>query len=218
VADGCFVAEPMKRATFSDIVQILEAGLHKEETEEYKELTEQYESMRELMEDPVTQLKRSSTFTRNSMQRLDILSEDGTPKKKSPLHQGSKGKQADPSYMKAVAVNDPPIPGQVPNNCDISSDKQVGNSKEGIGDTIEYVAFQTNSDLSSDEVPQENNESSGYVAFEEIATVHENTEDQEFLPDNQTKNASSSTECLPEGENLCAAYVTIEHCLETVNS
>ena len=218
MADGCFVAEPMKRATFSDIVQTLEAGLHKEEKEEYKELTEQYASMRELMEDPVTQLKRSSTFTRNSLQRLNILSEDGNQQQKSPLHCGSKGEKADPSYMKAVAVNDPPIPGQVQNKCDTSSEKQVGSSKENIGDTIEYIAFQTNSDLSSDEVSQENNDSGGYVAFEEIATVHKNSEDQEFLPVDQANNAKGSTECIPERENLCAAYVTIEHCLETVNS
>jgi hypothetical protein len=207
----------MKRATFSDIVQILEAGLHKEEKEEYKELTEQYESMKELMEDPITQLKRASTFTRNSIQQLNILSEDGKPQKQSPLHGESKGMKADPSYMKAVAANDPPIPGQVKSNCDISSDKKVENSKENNGDTIEYVAFQTGSDLSDDEVSQENNDSGGYVAFEEIATVHKNSEDQEFLPDNQTNNANNSTKCIPERENLCAAYVTIEHCLETVN-
>ena len=50
----------MKRATFSDIVQILEAELTQAENDEYKELEEQYASMRELMEDPVTQLKRSA--------------------------------------------------------------------------------------------------------------------------------------------------------------
>lgn len=216
MADGCFVAEPMKRATFSDIVQILEAELHHEEMEEYKELTEQYASMRELMEDPVTQLKRSSTFTRKP-EDLN-LPDVGNNEKQCPLQIESKNKKADPSYMKAVAVNDPPIPGQVQNNCDTSSDKEVSNNKENSVDTIEYVAFKINSDLSSDEVLPDNNDSGGYVAFEEIATVNKNREDQEFLPSNQTNNANYSNDCIPESENLCAAYVTIEHCLETVNS
>ena len=48
----------MKRATFSDIVQTLEAALDDKEKDEYKELTEQYASMRELMEDPVTKLTK----------------------------------------------------------------------------------------------------------------------------------------------------------------
>ena len=207
----------MKRATFSDIVQTLEAALLPEERNEYKELTEQYASMRELMEDPVTQLKRSSTFSRLSIQNLNKLSENGMDEKKTPLRGESKIKASDPSYMKAVAANGSPIPGQVKTNCDTSSQNEVGNSRQNITDTIEYVAFQINSDLSSDEIVPENNDSGGYVAFEEIATVDKSYEAQEFLPGNQINNESSPKECTPENENLCAAYVTIEHCLETVN-
>ena len=42
----CFIADPIKRATFSDIVQELERELDKEELLEYTQLSAQYLSMR----------------------------------------------------------------------------------------------------------------------------------------------------------------------------
>ena len=85
----------MKRATFSDIVQTLEAALDDKEKDEYKELTEQYASMRELMEDPVTKLKRSSTFTRNSLKQLNEITQNLSCKTASPHRQGQLKPQAE---------------------------------------------------------------------------------------------------------------------------
>ena len=56
----CFVADPMKRATFSDIVEELEQELYDAEKQEYTRKSEQYASMSSLIFDPNTQLKRSS--------------------------------------------------------------------------------------------------------------------------------------------------------------
>ena len=60
----CFVADPMKRATFSDIVEQLEKELNDEEQLEYHHQSEQYASMSSLISNPDTQFKRCSTFSR----------------------------------------------------------------------------------------------------------------------------------------------------------
>ena len=51
IAIYCFVVEPIKRGSFSHLVQVIEGVLNDKEKSAYKELTEQYESMRELMTD-----------------------------------------------------------------------------------------------------------------------------------------------------------------------
>ena len=94
----------MKRATFSDIVQILEAELYDEEKEEYSELTKQYASMRDLMEDPVTQLKRSSTFNRSSLQLMNQPSPKTKRNKVSPILSDESKKKVS-SYLNATIVN-----------------------------------------------------------------------------------------------------------------
>jgi hypothetical protein len=63
LANMCFVADPMKRATFSDIVEQLEKELNAEEQLEYRLQSEQYASMSSLISDPNTQLKRSSKIS-----------------------------------------------------------------------------------------------------------------------------------------------------------
>lgn len=220
VADGCFVAEPMKRATFSDIVQILEAELTQAENDEYKELEEQYASMRELMEDPVTQLKRSSTFTRQSLQKLNILSTGNGDEKIIPFKSKKEDKKNAPSYMKAVAISASELPGQVQANCDSSTDKKGGNSIDTSGDNIEYVAFQANSDLKNHDeqvLTQNEDPGGGYITFEGTKANPKNSEDQHFLAVNQTPIQGDTTnENNPESENLCSGYVTIEQCLENV--
>ena len=216
VADGCFVAEPMKRATFSDIVQTLEAELTQDEKDEYRELTEQYSSMRELMEDPVTQLKRSSTFTRQSLQRLNDLSVGKSDEKHIPIQTKKDEKKTAPSYMKAVAIGDPQLPGQVQINCDTSADENTGNSKDTIGDNIEYIAFHDNSDLKNHGVLTENDDPGGYITFKGTAAVPTNSDDQQFLSVNAIQcKGDTDNESSPETENLCSGYVTVEHCLET---
>ena len=220
VADGCFVAEPMKRATFSDIVQILEAELTQAENDEYKELEEQYASMRELMEDPVTQLKRSSTFTRQSLQKLNILSIGNSDEKSGPFKNKKDDKKIAPSYMKAVAVSGSELPGQVQVNCDTSTDEKGSNSIDTSGDNIEYVAFQTNSDLKNHEeqvLTQNVDPGGGYITFEGTKANPKSSEDQHFLGVNQNPiQGDTANENNPESENLCSGYVTIEQCLENV--
>ena len=207
----------MKRATFSDIVQILEIELNKEEADEYEELSKQYASMRELMEDPVTQLKRSSTFTRQSLQQLNKLSPDDIENKVSP-GMPTPEKNTKPSYMRAVATHTPQVLGQIQASNDTPSVVHLDKTND-IGDTIEYVAFQNNSDLSGKDIVQLNNEQGGYVAFEKITPAPKEGEDQQlFVFSDSTESTSDLNKPAPEGENLCAAYVTIEHALETANS
>ena len=65
IASYCFVTEPIKRGSFSHLVQVIESILNNEEKLAYKELTDQYESMSELMSDKSTRFKRSiSQFKR----------------------------------------------------------------------------------------------------------------------------------------------------------
>ena len=71
----CFVADPMKRATFSDIVEELEQELYDTEKQEYSRKSEQYASMSSLIFDPNTQLKRSS-INRNVGKLADPSSPD----------------------------------------------------------------------------------------------------------------------------------------------
>ena len=54
----CFIKKPIERATFSDIVELLEKELTSEERLEYRRQSEQYDSMRSLISDPNTQFKR----------------------------------------------------------------------------------------------------------------------------------------------------------------
>merc|ERR1712152_58134 len=214
VADGCFVAEPMKRATWGDIVEILEADLTQEEKEEYKELEEQYASMRELMEDPVTQLKRSSTFTRQSLQKLNLLAVNGSDEKRTPLKDEKDKNKTAPSYMKAIAINDSQLPGQVQINCDTSADTKTGNNIDTSGDDIEYIAFQAKSDLNNHEgVSTENDDpGGGYVAFKVPTDNAKNSEDQSFLSSNQGNKDDYNSQ---ETENLCSDYVTFGQAFAT---
>ena len=64
----CFVADPMKRSTFSDIVQELEKELSNDEQLEYKRQSEQYISKRSLVSNPET-----SQFTGNSTLKRHLL-------------------------------------------------------------------------------------------------------------------------------------------------
>ena len=208
----------MKRATFSDIVQTLEAALDDKEKDEYKELTEQYASMRELMEDPVTKLKRSSTFTRNSLKQLNEITQNLSSKTASPHKQGQLKPQEEekPSYIKAVAVNNPLLPCQ-----DFLSTARLEGDQVKVKDivadnTIEYITFQGSEDLNSGQnihSNDKNDEGVTYIAFEEISTPTNDTEEgvkllpntinakESELKDHETKQ---NTE-----EDLCAAYVTI---------
>ena len=204
----------MKRATFSDIVQILEAELTQAEKDEYKELEEQYASMRELMEDPVTQLKRSSTFTRQSLQKLNLLSVNGSDAQRSPLKGENYENKTVPSYMKAIAITDSQLPGQVQTNCDTSTEEKISNNIDTSGDNIEYIAFQANSDLKNhDGVSTENDDpGGGYVAFEVPKDNANNSEGQQFLSSRQDNKDYENNQ---ESENLCSDYVTIEQCFKT---
>ena len=75
----CFVAEPIKRGSFSHLVQVIEEALNDDEKSAYKELTEQYESMRELMTDKATQFKRSiSQYKKDDTQTLYSKMKDTT--------------------------------------------------------------------------------------------------------------------------------------------
>lgn len=67
IVSYCFIAEPIKRGSFSHLVQVIENTLNNEEKLAYKELTDQYVSMSELMSDKSTRFKRSiSQFKRAS--------------------------------------------------------------------------------------------------------------------------------------------------------
>ena len=209
----------MKRATFSDIVQTLEAALDDKEKDEYKELTEQYASMRELMEDPVTKLKRSSTFTRNSLKQLNEIPQNLSSKTASPHKQRQLKTQEEenPSYIKAVAVNNPLLP--CPDLTDSLSTARLEENqvKDIVADnTIEYITFPNSEDLNSGQnihIDDKKDQGVTYIAFEEISTANKDTEEgAKLLPniinaknselkDNETKQ---NTE-----EDLCAAYVTI---------
>ena len=210
----------MKRATFSDIVQTLEAALDDKEKDEYKELTEQYASMRELMEDPVTKLKRSSTFTRNSLKQLNEITQNLSSKTASPHKQWQLNPQEEesPSYIKAVAVNNPLLPCQDLTDS-LSTARLEGNQVKDIvaDNTIEYIAFQNSEDLNSGQtihVDDKKDQGVTYIAFEEISTTNKDTEEgvkllpniindakESELKDNETKQNTD--------EDLCAAYVTI---------
>ena len=209
----------MKRATFSDIVQTLEAALDDKEKDEYKELTEQYASMRELMEDPVTKLKRSSTFTRNSLKQLNEITQNLSSKTASPHKQGQLKPQEEenPSYIKAVAVNNPLLPCQDLTDS-LSTARLEGNQVKDIvaDNTIEYIAFQNSEDLNSGQtihVDDKKDQGVTYIAFEEISTTDKETEEgvkllpniinakDSELKDNETKQNIE--------DDLCAAYVTI---------
>ena len=212
----CFVAEPMKRATFSEIVQIIEAELYDEEKKEYNELTEQYASMRELMEDPVTQLKRSSTFTCTSLKALNELQHPNDGKTVSP-HKDHEVKKMESSYLKAVAVGEPElieklkqdIPSKVQFDCDMSNvENECKDIVEGCNN--EYIAFSNNSDLTTPDIMHPDNSTSCYVAFADISTVTKNQEDHELLADNTIDNTKHAREYSPMNENICAAYVSIE--------
>ena len=212
----------MKRATFSDIVQTLEAALDDKEKDEYKELTEQYASMRELMEDPVTKLKRSSTFTRNSLKQLNEITQNLSSKTASPHKHGQKLKpqeEENPSYIKAVAVNNPLLPCQ--DSADsLSTARLEGNQvivKDIVADnTIEYITFPDSEDLNSGQnihIDDKKDQGVTYNAFEEISTTSKDTEEgvkllpniinakDSELKDNETKQNND--------DDLCAAYVTI---------
>jgi hypothetical protein len=62
LAKMCFIADPMKRSTFSDIVQQLEKWLNDEEKQEYHRQSEQYASMRSVISNSDTQPKKSATI------------------------------------------------------------------------------------------------------------------------------------------------------------
>ena len=61
LAKMCFVADPMKRASFSDLVQELESVLSYEEKETYIRLSNQYSNFRSPVSNPGIQLKRTET-------------------------------------------------------------------------------------------------------------------------------------------------------------
>jgi serine/threonine protein kinase len=221
LADACFVSEPMKRATFSDIVQTLEAALDDKEKDEYKELTEQYASMRELMEDPVTKLKRSSTFTRNSLKQLNEITQNLSSKTASPHKQGQLKPQEEenPSYIKAVAVNNPLLLCQ--DSADsLSTARLEGNQvivKDIVADnTIEYITFPNSEDLNSGQnihIDDKKDQGVTYIAFEEISTTSKDTEEGvKLLPNiiNAKDSELKDNETIQNTEeDLSAAYVTI---------
>merc|ERR1712141_715807 len=219
LADACFVSEPMKRATFSDIVQTLEAALDDKEKDEYKELTEQYASMRELMEDPVTKLKRSSTFTRNSLKRLNEITQNLSSKTASPHKQGQLKPQEEekPSYIKEVAVNNPLLPCQDLTDS-LSTARLEGNQvKDIVADNIiEYIAFPNSEDLNSGQnihIDDKKDQGVTYIAFEEISTTSKDTEEGvKLLPNiiNAKDSELKDNETIQNTEeDLSAAYVTI---------
>merc|ERR1712062_298296 len=107
-----------------------------------------------------------------------------TDEKLIPLQSKKAEQKTAPSYMKAVAISEPQLPGQVLTNCDISADGKTGNIKDTIGDTIEYIAFQDNSDLKNHRVLTENDDPGGYITFEGTAADPKNSEDQHFLSSN----------------------------------
>ena len=211
----------MKRATFSDIVQTLEAALDDKEKDEYKELTEQYASMRELMEDPVTKLKRSSTFTRNSLKQLNEITQNLSSKTASPHKQGQLKPQEEetPSYIKAVAVNNPLLPCQ--DSADsLSTARLEGNQvivKDIVADnTIEYITFPNSEDLNSGQnihIDDKKDQGVTYIAFEEISTTDKETEEGvKLLPNiiNAKDSELKDNETIQNTEeDLSAAYVTI---------
>merc|ERR1719510_2848061 len=169
------------------------------------------------MEDPVTKLKRSSTFTRNSLKQLNEITQNLSSKTASPHKKGQLKPQEEenPSYIKAVAVNNPLLP------CEdsLSTARLEGDQvkvKDIVADnTIEYIAFQNSEDLNSGQIHINDKKDQGvtYIAFEEISTTDKETEEgvkllpniinakDSELKDNETKQ---NTE-----EDLCAAYVTI---------
>ena len=202
----------MKRATFSDIVQILEAELCDKEKEEYNELTEQYASMRELMEDPVTQLKRSSTL--KSLQSRNVLAHENEQKIHTP-RKNHDPKKKDMSYLKAVAVNDPDLveelkkdlPSQMESDCDNSN---IDGAAINKGDGISFVALQNKSDLNKQDRVELNNTTHGYVAFEEVAMVKRNPEEHKSFSDNIIDIIGEASGGNQESNDSCAAYVTVE--------
>lgn len=93
LAKMCFVADPMKRATFSDIVEELDKQLTDKEKLEYRRQSEQYSSMSSLISDPNTQLKRSS-LNRPTSDRTDLGNHEMSE------HVGT-------SYLKMTPIDNP---------------------------------------------------------------------------------------------------------------
>merc|ERR1719411_194031 len=141
--------------------------------------------MRELMEDPVTKLKRSSTFTRNSLKQLNEITQNLSSKAASPHKQGQLKTQEEenPSYIKAVAVNNPLLPCQDLTDS-LSTARLEGDQikvKDIVADnTIEYITFQNSEHLNSGQnihIDDQNDEGVTYIAFEEISTTNKDTEE-----------------------------------------
>ena len=70
LAKQCFIADPMKRATFSDVVQELEKWLSPEEHQEYHRQADQYARTRSAILNSDTQPKRPSTY---NSQLLNVI-------------------------------------------------------------------------------------------------------------------------------------------------
>lgn len=61
LADCCFENDPLKRGTFTDLVQLIEELLADDEKMAYKEMTEQYASMCNLISKQAPKFKNSIT-------------------------------------------------------------------------------------------------------------------------------------------------------------
>ena len=185
--------EPLKRGAFSDIVDVLEEVLSTEEKEEYKELTEQYSSMRELMEDSITQLKRSQE---NNEKRVSQYTQ----------HPNN---APEASYSKAVVVGNPEYSIQAETEPDEHSG-DVTNKKNDI--TYTCLDFQAQSNFNNNQLHTEEHKQNynGYVMLPDIERGNGNNESSSLLPASMQTGKDDSniytqgTKCMTKG------YISIE--------
>ena len=185
--------EPLKRGAFSDIVDVLEEVLSTEEKKEYNELTEQYSSMRELMEDSITQLKRS---------------QDNNEKVVSPISQ-HKNDEIEVSYSKAVVVDNLKPSVEKETSCDISR-VEPSTTEDALNYTS--IDFEPKNSFYINQLPsvKQDNITSDYLLLQDVTRGDDSNEETSFLSVNLRTAHDESSICNHENEVLCTGYISVE--------
>ena len=229
MASYCFIAEPIKRGSFSHLVHVIESFLNCDEKSAYKELTDQYRSMRMLMLDPSTRFKRSISHYRrdktedtyskatesniissNESMILPTISDEIPEENSTPSESCIYSKIENPNDLSDTKDNTD-ILGNDEDNLQPSNDKML--TMHDLTSESSYLMLNSNHISDTLSLPQED-DSSTYKAINEI--MNECNNEQKEQPYLHYLHVSSDTpieilnkEITDEG-NFASGYVSVE--------
>ena len=150
LAKMCFIPDPMKRASFSDLVQELETVLNVKEKEEYSQLSTKYDNNRspdsnDGLQDKITNtFKNPNTFNESYINMTQNLTPKNTQieSQKTPIHVGGNNlleiisdQQNTPTDYVMISSNQlSPSHRMMQDNCDKIDSVIIGCDNNAMGD------------------------------------------------------------------------------------